>query len=125
MELPVWPSSLESRPVIGAVSVDNPYPDVAVTEFEDGPPRMRRQSFTGIRKLSYQLRLDSKSELAAFDDFATVTLGNGVSHFTMPVYLPGRGCVTRRCYLEGGRWTATPLGGGGFLVSFTLCVFPS
>lgn len=124
MALPVWPSNVESRPVIGATSIEAPYPDAVVTEFEDGPPRMRRQSATGIRKLAYQVKLSSSAEMAAFDVFATTTLGNGTSHFTMSVSMPGQGCVSRRCYLDGGKWTANPTGGGVYIVTFTLCVFP-
>lgn len=123
MALPVWPGTVPSRPVLGSVSVQSPYPDAVVTEFEDGPPRMRRQSHTGICKLSYQLKLSTAAEMTAFDAFTRNTLGNGTSHFMMDVWLPGSGCVNKRCFIEGGRWTASPQGGGVYLVSFTLGVF--
>lgn len=125
MALPVWPSGLDHRPVVEPFELSSPYPDAVTTEFEDGPPRMRRQSFTGIRKLSYAIKTDTAAQFQQWDAFVTGTLSSGISHFTMPVYLPGRGCVTRRCYLDGGKWAAKPHGAGSWLVSFNLCVFPS
>ncbi|MFD2679028.1 hypothetical protein [Camelimonas lactis] len=125
MPLPIWPSGLEHRPVADSGGVDSPYPEAIVTEFEDGPPRQRRQSYTGVRKLPYMVRLRSRAEVAQFDAFVTDSLGEGTGHFRMQVMLPGVGCVDRRCYIDGGRWTSRPNGGGGHTVSFTLCVFPS
>lgn len=125
MALPVWPSGLVHRPVFEPFDLSSPYPDAVVTEFEDGPPRMRRQSYTQIRKFSYTIKTEDAAEFLLWDSFVTSTLGNGVSHFTMPVYLPGRGCVPRRCYLDGGKWTAKPNGAGSWLIAFNLCVFPT
>jgi len=123
MPLPVWPSGLDHRPAMEPLSVQSPYGDAVVTEFEDGPPRMRRQSNTVIQKLAYVVRARSAGEYALWEGFVRQTLGNGVSHFTIPVFLPALGCVPRRCYLDGGKWSAKPNGSGAWLVSFTLCVF--
>lgn len=125
MPLPVWPSGLEHRPVVGSGNVESPYPEASVTEFEDGPPRQRRQSNTGIRKLPYAIRFRSSAALAQFDTFVSEQLGDGTGHFRMPVRLPGVGCVDRRCFIDSGRWSSQSNGGAGYTVSFTLCVFPS
>lgn len=125
MALPVWPAGLEFRPISGSGGIESPYPEAAATEFEDGPPRMRRQSNTRIRKLSYAIRFRSRAEVAQFDQFVTETLGDGTGHFLMTVMLPGVGCAVRRCFIEGGRWQSQPYARGGHMVSFTLCVFPA
>jgi hypothetical protein len=123
MTIAAWPAGLTYAPLVDAVSVAQPHPAASITQYEDGPARMRRRSYTRIQKLAYAIALKA-AEYATFRSFVADDLDDGTAQFTMTVLLPEAGWATRRVYLEGGQYTARRHG-SGWLVAFTLNVFPS
>lgn len=121
MTLASWPAGIPYKPERSGFSVAQPYAAASVTQFDDGPDRIRQRSFTAIKKLAYVIALESDADCAAVVDFLDNTLAQGTRRFTMPVSIPGAGFVTKTCYLDQGTYKIDPLG-LFWSVSFTLCV---
>lgn len=123
MTLPSYPSAIPYRPSKHGWS--RKYHDpLVVTEVEDGPDISRVRSLTKIKTLDYVIHMNA-ADLATFETFVETTLAQGSSHFLMQVPATGATYSERRCFIKGGEWGDSSLGGGWFAVSFTLCVFPA
>ncbi len=120
MTAPSYPETLPYKSERSSFVIDRPYQPPAVFEPEDGPPIMRVQSLTRIRKIAYSLRF-TPAQLATWDNFASVTLSSGTMRFSMQVQADGNSYAERVVWLDGGMWRAQP-SGVDFVVTFTLCI---
>ncbi len=123
MPLPQWPAGIPYEPDNDAISID-PHQPAAVTQVEDGPDIMRVQSNTIIQKISYKLQPFTIQQMATWRTFIETTCVQGTAQFEMQVFGVAATCVSRRVYLDGGKWMAQREG-ARWRVSFTLCVFPT
>lgn len=123
MAVPSWPVGLPYAPRLEGYQVSEPHRSAKVTEYEDGPERMRPASNTVIQRMAYRIVLETPAQYDTWRTFAVATLNKGTSRFTMPVPSPGQGSgfTSRTCYLENGAWNAERTGASGWLISFTLC----
>jgi hypothetical protein len=116
-----WPGTVPYLPLRDQLRRSNAR-TVKSTEMEDGPPVMRLQSQTRIKRMQYAIKM-LDAERNYFETFVETTLNGGVDHFTMSVPLiQSDTFVTRRCYIENGDWSESYTG-THWVVSFTLCVF--
>ena len=83
----------------------------------------RVQGNTAIAKLPYQLPPYTKTQVETFRTFVETTLGKGAAHFTMSVPLFTDDYVTKRCFIDGGRWEVTQVGLVHYIITFMLGVF--
>lgn len=122
MALAVWPSGLPYEPVESSFKRELAR-SVQSTDVEDGPPIMRLQSHTRIKRLAYGIVL-THAEKDTFEDFVENDLNSAIDHFEMLVPLVRDDTyVERRCYIEGAQWSDSPFGPWHVIVSFSLCVF--
>jgi len=123
MALPSWPAGLNYKPLSSSFRVLEATRPPVVTEFEDGPPLMRRSGLSQRAKLAYAIRFKTAAEYNTFRLFHRDTLVDGTSRFTMPVHTPGAGCYPdKTVMIDGGAVAAEP-SGKDFIVSFALIVF--
>jgi len=123
MAVPAWPAGLNHKPLTSSFRVLEATRPPVVSEFEDGPPLMRRAGIGNRAKLAYAIHFKTWAEFNTFRQFHKVTLADGSSRFTMPVHTPGAGCYpVKTVMIESGAINAEPAG-RGFIVSFTLIVF--
>lgn len=120
MTLPSWPGTLPQNTLYESWGVDTLMPEPIKTEMEDGAPRMRRKSLTTWSKISQAFKMNN-TQLQAFKTFVVTTLGHGASQFTIPVYIPGTGNVSKTAYIESGSIKIEPMG-TVYKVSFDLNV---
>jgi hypothetical protein len=126
MTLPVWPDGVNYKPDTSGFSFDQAYAAAVVTQFEDGPDRMRRRAFTRIRRMAYRIILDSDAECFAARDFIENALGDGTSRFRMPVRMPGATeYAPRIVYIENAAYKLTESAPTIWALTFTLCVTPA
>lgn len=122
MALPVWPSTLpELRGDASSGGVDEMFRPPQVTQFDDGPARMRRRSFYEETTVSVTLHLDGFAQLDTFKAFVSDTLNHGARRFTGPVWKADGATATKTCRINGSpsvRFRAPQLPS----VSFTLVI---
>lgn len=87
MALPLWPAALPITPIRDGTQVDSMRPKPLATTMEDGTLRQRRRSTTPLSNLTLRFLMSSE-QTAAFLQFITQTLPDGVGRFEMPVWTP-------------------------------------
>lgn len=100
MALPEWPAGFPQRPDNEEDLIGDLYQEPIRTEMEDGPVRARRRSTTTWSTLN-PLYAFNPSQFPAFQTFVRDTLNHGASAFTMPVWKPGVGLMTKTVKLAG------------------------
>lgn len=121
MTLPIWPSLLPHVSLGSAIQIAEPHGAAAVTEFEEGPERVRARPGPRIGALPQLLRF-SDAQMLAFKDFVAADLVDGTLRFTMRVFVPG-GCADKTVWLKDATYQANYVGGARpWRVSFTLRV---
>lgn len=101
MALPSWPAGLpELRGHVQTGGTDALYRAPLVTEFDDGPARVRRRGFFNSVALAMTLDLDMTT-LPMFQAFVQDTLGDGARRFTGLVLLPNGAMGSRTCRIQG------------------------
>lgn len=121
MAIPSWPSSLpELRGEVSSAGSNALHPAVQETQFDDGPPRMRRRQLYVTTPLSMTIML-TPEEFVVFKGFHLNDLNTGARRFTAPVLLPDMSIGQRICRIRGEvAWK--PFGPLQYQVSFTLVV---
>ena len=121
MALTPWPEGLpELRGMASSGGTRSLHPAVQATQFDDGPPRMRRRQLFVTTPLSMTLRL-SPEEFVIFKRFHLEDLNMGARRFRAPVLLPDMSIGERVCWIEGEvAWSAPQR--SRYVVTFTLVV---
>jgi len=102
MAIPVWPAMLPE--LIGlqdGLNSDQLYSPPRETQFDDGPPRMRRKQLFQETPRSIAIMLSYGDELENFYNFVTLDLNNGAKSFFAPVYLRDGSTGVRKCRISG------------------------
>lgn len=123
MTIAIWPSQVPHAPVIGGVTAQQSYRAPQESETEGGPPLMRPQPGPRVAEMPFTSKMWSRAQWDAFEQFARETLRQGTLAFSMPVYRPGSGYVTRLCQIKGGAWSTDFSAVTRFRVSFTLAIY--
>lgn len=120
MALPSWPAGLPDLvPLVGSGGTDALYTPPQATEFDDGPPRVRRRQLTDSTARKISLRL-TRAQLVAFLAFVRTDLNMGARRFTASVRVPSGRLEPRTCRIEGA--VSERDDGSTSLVAFTLVV---
>lgn len=123
MAVAAWPSQMPYEVVVTGASAGQSYLAPLQSETEGGPPLMRPRPGPRATEMPFVSRLLSRAQWNAFEQFARDTLRQGTLPFTMPVYHPGSGYVTRTCQIKDGAWQTDLSAVSRFRISFTLVVF--
>lgn len=107
MAVPEWRATVPNVPAIDGWQISQPWQAADETEFEEGPPRMRKRGGPAI--VSWPLKL-TREEFAEFAEMVRDDFEEGTSRFTMTVTRPGMAPATKYCEIVGGTYTAQPLG---------------
>ncbi|MCJ2009809.1 hypothetical protein [Methylobacterium sp. J-092] len=121
MAIPTWPAGLpELRGLAQSAGSKALHPAVQETQFDDGPPRLRRRQLFVTTPLAMSLRLTA-DQFVALKAFHLNDLNTGTRRFNAPVLLPDMTIGTRVCTIQGElAWSS--LNRFKYLVSFTLVV---
>ena len=122
MPIPSWPGDLPYQARRSGFSVAEPYREPVTTQVEDGPDLRRVAAQTIVKKLAYRMRF-TNAQLDTFEAFVRDDLSQGTADFTMQALVGAATYESRRVYIEGGKYQASPQG-RDWQVTFTLCVFP-
>lgn len=90
MALPLWPTTLPTRPLQDGTSVEGLRRPPVATDMEDGFRRQRPRSTTKLADMTLQFMMDQE-QAETFIAFVCDTLNDGAQHFEMPVWKPGVG----------------------------------
>lgn len=100
MSLPVWPSSVEHRPLRDSLRLVEPHAAPHVTEFDGGAQRKRPSATRRVSLFAMTWDWET-SDYDAFRTFYHHTLVDGTVRFTMPVFDGAGGTyVTRQCQFK-------------------------
>lgn len=121
MSLPQFPASLRSAATRGTWKW-SPTPELSATDFDQGPPRARRQ-FTKLRHDAvFTIKFTSR-EFSLFKSFFAVVINHGADKFTMPIW-DGDANETQTVKFDPARPYQTVDSGLNFcVVSFNLTLF--
>lgn len=99
MSLPVWPMTVEHKPLRSAFRLVEA--DVAPNETELEGGASRRRPRTTVRRRLFAIGWDwSDTEFAAFETFYRLTLGKGSLRFEMS-FFDGGAYAVRVCQFKG------------------------
>lgn len=122
MAIPSWPSTLpELRGALSSGGSSSLHPAPQATQFDDGPPRMRRRQLFVSTPLSMTIVL-TIDQFVTFKAFHLNDLNTGARRFMAPVLLPDMRQIGQRvCWIQGEvAWK--PFGPTQYQVTFTLVV---
>jgi hypothetical protein len=122
MAIPSWPSSLpDLRGSLSSGGSASLHPTAQATQFDDGPPRMRRRQLFVTTPISMTIVL-TIDQFVIFKAFHLNDLNTGARRFMAPVLLPDMRLIGQRvCWIQG-EVAFKPLGPLQYQVSFTLIV---
>jgi hypothetical protein len=120
--MPVWPSTLPQRPQQAGWSRSERFQQT-LTEMDDGPVGSRRWSRIKAFRESVTWMM-SEAQVAEFDEFFEDDLEGGTLRFEMAVDWAGYTNQTCACHFEGRKPEIRNAGGGWYLVSGNLTVYP-
>lgn len=92
MALPLWPTTLPTRPLQDGTSIDGLRRPPVATDMEDGFRRQRPRSTTKLADMTLTFMMD-QDQAVTFLQFVTDDLHDGAQRFEMPVWKPGAGEV--------------------------------
>ncbi|CAN7337120.1 hypothetical protein LJR090_002559 [Bosea sp. LjRoot90] len=123
MAIAVWPAHLRHVPVLSGASAAQSYVAPMSSETESGPPLMRPRPGPRATEFAFQSLLWSRAEWAAFERWTRQDLRQGTLTFSMPVFRPDAGMVSRVCQIKDGLWQTDLSVVNRFRVSFTLIIY--
>lgn len=122
MAVPSWPSAVPHASERAGATGSQNYAPPRSAETEGGPPLLRPQPGPRVSEQTWRRYL-TEAQFAAFETFVLTDLRQGTRVFTMPVFKPGSGYVSRHCEIKGGTYSADFSGGIETLVGFTLTIY--
>ncbi len=85
MSLPVWPSTIQHRPMRPSFRLAEPHVAPVETEYDGGA--YRRRPRTTLRRQLFSIVWQwEDAEFGRFETFYNVTLGEGAQRFVMPFF---------------------------------------
>lgn len=102
MPVPVWPADLPELRGDATGTVDSLYPQNITTQFDDGPPRVRRVALWSETQMTIGLVLPDEGQLESFKMFLSEDLNNGVRRFIAPVWCSDGTLQNKNCRVIGG-----------------------
>ena len=123
MAVQAWPTDVPFEADSGADSVGPGYQPPLQSETEGGPPIMRPRSGPRVTEMPWRSVPITAGQWQTFEHLARDLLRQGSLPFTMPVYRPGEGYVTRVCQLKGGTYATDQSGNPHIRITFTLLVY--
>ena len=100
MPLPVWPSGVRYQPRRNDWSMPQPFAPPIASSMNQNNVRLRSTPGSNVALVQQIIRMTAAA-YATLDAFIRVTLNNGTSRFTMPVWL-GSSYVTTTVQFEPG-----------------------
>jgi hypothetical protein len=120
MAIPIWPLNLPHEPVLGSWQIEALNIPPLATDMENGNTRQRRRPGSNVATINQTLKM-TRPQFADFKTFIRDTLKNGVSRFTMTVWL-GDTCADKECQFSA-QPTVVAAGTKLFFVSMQLRVY--
>lgn len=119
----IWPSDVPFAQNAEGAVLPQSYRPPAVSKVEAGPDILRRRVGPRSVTIPWKSIPITEEQRARLELFFTEELIDGTLSFDMPVYLPAKGYVTRRCQVEGGLWDTDQSNYPLYFVSFNLSIF--
>jgi hypothetical protein len=120
---PTWPSCLPFENEAGGATSGANYVLPIESETEGGPPLMRPRPGPRSTEVTWRSQPLTEEQWLIFEKFARDALYRGTLVFSMPVFKPGEGYMSRMCQLRRGDYATDYSEPPWYRVSFTLIVW--
>lgn len=123
MTIPSYTSlAINDKPLLDTWSMPQPYLEPIQTDFDGGNKRLRTQPGDEVQQIQFAIMM-TNAEYATFLNFVLVTLGRGVSRFTMRVW-NGATMVSKTVQFAE-RFKTEPAPPNSIQVGFNLWIYPT